>query len=530
MDRRDFLTSGSRIAALAALWSAAPRGAQAQAPKPLVWGGNLPSALDPHTVLDVPSIFLKVNLYDSLFEYAGDPPEPKPLLAKSITHDATGKVWDAELVAGVKFHDGSELTAADVVYSFQRLLALKRGPATTFAPFLAADGIAATGRHSIRFTLSEPYAPFVTTLPMVPIVNKALVEANTKDGDWGQAWLAANDAGSGPYKAMPGSFKPLESLDMEWFEPYFRGWPHPRAMREVRVRPIKDDTTRALAVEKGDIDTTHSYIRPDQHKRLQSAPGVRLSVEPALRTFLVRLHNGRAPFNNLNFRKALAHAFPYEVFIDKVLLGTVERNPTPMPNQLWGNPKDMAGYGYDLAKAREHLDLARKEGVDTSRELDFLALVGFDETEQVAQLMQSELRKIGLKMKISKSLWANALTATQKEETSPDLWAHWATSYFIDPDNWTGQFYAKSNLGTQRGSSWYRDDKVDALLVSARSTLDRGQRTALYEEATRRLVAESVDIWVYNSKTFRAVRTRLKGYEPAAIGDGVDLRKMWLEG
>ena len=218
MDRRAFLKTGSCIPVAAAAWAAIPRLAQAQAPRPLVWGGNLPSALDPHTVLDVPSVFLKVNLYDSLFEYAGDPPEPRPLLAKSITPDATGRVWEAELVSGVKFHDGSELTADDVVYSFRRLLALRRGPATTFAPFLAADGVAATGRHSVRFTLKEPYAPFVATLPMVPIVNKALVEANTKDNDWGQAWLAANDAGSGPYKAVAGSFKP-EAVTRKRYQP-----------------------------------------------------------------------------------------------------------------------------------------------------------------------------------------------------------------------------------------------------------------------------------------------------------------------
>jgi peptide/nickel transport system substrate-binding protein len=520
----------ARGAGAAVIAGAAAGSARAQAPRPLVWGGNLPAALDPHTVLDVPSVFLKVNLYDSLYEYAGDPPEPRPVLAKSQRVSADGREWSFELVPGVRFHDGSELTAEDVVYSFQRMLALKRGPAVTFAAFLAPEGVVASARHEVRFTLKEIYAPFVSTLPMVAIVNRKLVEANTKDNDWGQAWLAANDAGSGPYRAVPGSFKPLENLDMEWFEPYFRGWPHNRQLKEVRVRPIKDDTTRVLAVEKGDIDTTHSYIRPDQHKRLQNAPGVVLSIEPAMRTFLVRMHNGRAPFNNVHFRRAMACAFPYELFIERMLLGTVERNPTPLPNQLWGNPAGVSGYRYDLAKAREHLELARRDGVDTSREIDFLALVGFDETEQLAQLMQSELRKLGIRMKISKSLWANALTATQKEETSPDIWAHWATSYFIDPDNWTGQFYAKGNLGTQRGSSWYRNDTVDGLLLRARSTLDRAERTRLYEEATRALVDESVDLWIYNSKTFRAIRTRLKGYKPAAVGDGVDLRGMWLEG
>lgn len=526
MRRRDFLLASGVTAAACGLGGIDLR-AVAQQGGVMVWGGNLPLQIDPHTILDVPSTFTKANVYDSLYTYVGI--EPTPLLVTTHTVSSDSRTWEFTLRDDVKFHDGTRLTADDVVYSFQRVLKLNLQPAATFVSFLNAAGVTATAPNKVRFELKEVYAPFLTTLPLVPIVNKALVERNVKDGDNGTAWLNQNDAGSGPYKIVSNSFVPNQKLDMEWFPDYFRGWVSPVPVQQVRVRPILDDATRVLAVEKGEIDATHGYVPADQHKRVREAPGVFLSVEPTFRICMVRMHNGRAPFNNINFRKAVAYAFPYDVFIEKVLLGTVERNPGPLPSSLWGAPADLKGYSYDPKKAREHLDLAKKDGVDLNREIDFLSLVGFGETEQIAQLMQAELRKLGIKMKISKTPWSNALQLTQKEETSPDIWAHWATSYFIDPDNWTGTFYSTKNLGTQRGSSWYRNPEMDRILNAARSTFDRPERTKLYEQASRILVDDCVDLWVYNGKTFRAVRKRLKGYEPATGGDGIDIRKIQLE-
>ncbi|MCC7426669.1 MAG: ABC transporter substrate-binding protein [Alphaproteobacteria bacterium] len=537
MRRRDLLRYSATAGALGALAPIgmpgfAVRDAQAQGAgaAALRWGGNLSRTLDPHTVYDVPSAFTRVNLYDCLYEYAGNPPEPKPLLATETRSSADGKTHDFTIRAGVKFHDGSELTAEDVVYSFRRMLALPQGVGPAFRPFMKAEGVTATGRHSVRMELQFPYAPFFACLPMVAIMNKRLMEANTVNNDWAAAWVAGNDAGSGPYKVVPGSFRPLDSLDMEAVDGYWRGWPHSRPIRQVLCRPVRDDATRLLAVEKGDIDSTHSYIRPDQHERVRRAPGLRLVEEPQLRTYLLRVHNGRDPMNNLDFRKALSYAFPYELFIQRVLRGTAVRSPGPLPVSLWGHPRDLQGYKHDLDAARRHLDAARRAGANVTREITFTALVGFDETEQAAQLLQSELRKIGVTMRIAKAVWANAVQMTQREETSPDIWSHWGSTYYIDPDNWVGQFYSKAALGTQRGSSWYRDDETDGMLAAARATLDRAERQRLYEAASRRLVDQAVDVWIYNGMAYRAVRERVKGYRPGAVGDGLDLRELWLEG
>src|SRR4051812_20378884 len=92
----------------------APRPAQAQAQRPLVWGDTLPETLDPHAVYDVPSQFILLNVYDGLYRYQGNPPELIPWLAESHTVSEDGLTWEFTLRAGAEFHDGSPIAAEDV--------------------------------------------------------------------------------------------------------------------------------------------------------------------------------------------------------------------------------------------------------------------------------------------------------------------------------------------------------------------------------------------------------------------------------
>ena len=168
-----------------------------------VSGWGLPSNLDPHQIFDVPMQTVMLNAYDGLYRYENDPPEIVPWLALSHTVSDDGLTWDFKLRPDVKFHDSSELTADDVVYSFQRVLALKLAPAGAFLPILKAENVTAPDKLSVRFVLSKPYAPFFAAIPIVSVVNPRVIKANEKAGDWGKTWLASNAAGSGAYKILP---------------------------------------------------------------------------------------------------------------------------------------------------------------------------------------------------------------------------------------------------------------------------------------------------------------------------------------
>jgi len=165
-----------------------------------------PTYIDPAVGSDNSSASALVNLYDTLVfpDKAGN---PIPHVAKSWKSSTDGKTWTFNLRKGIKFHDGTELTAKDVKFSMDRMVAIGQGYAFLFA----GKGISTTasGKYTVIFKFKKAFGPFLTTLYRFSILNENLVMrhlkkpgAHGKLGDYGKKFLLTNDAGSGPYKAM----------------------------------------------------------------------------------------------------------------------------------------------------------------------------------------------------------------------------------------------------------------------------------------------------------------------------------------
>ncbi|MCB4824584.1 ABC transporter substrate-binding protein [Roseicella aerolata] len=515
-----------RAALLAALLFATPAAAQQ---RPLVWGDTLPATLDPHAVFDVPSQFILLNIYDGLYRYQGNPPQLIPWLAERHSVSEDGLTWEITLRDGVNFHDGSPMTAEDVVYSFRRLLAMNRAPAAAFTPVLKAENVSAPDARTVRFVLSTPYAPFLAAMPLVAIVNPRVLTANEKDSDRGAEWLAANSAGSGAYRMDSATYRPRTALDLVRFPEHFRGWAdNPKPIDQVRSRPVMETSTRVLALLRGEIDATDSYLPTDQVERVERNARTRVAKDESMRVFILRMNNRKPPFDNKDARLCFAHAFNYPGFNEIILKGLVIRNPGPNPNNLWGNPEGMAPYSFDLAKAREHCDKARAAGAPLGREIEIHVQSELEQTVQAAQMFQADLRRVGVSLKIVPSTWPNITGSTGRPETTPDMWVHWVSAYFIDPENWIGQMYDSRFHGTWKASSWYQNQQVDALLAKARTSLDQSERARLYAEATKLVVADSPDIWVYNTVNLRGLTRRVQGYSFSPVGSGGELRTLSL--
>ncbi|RYZ24020.1 MAG: hypothetical protein EOP49_45940, partial [Sphingobacteriales bacterium] len=167
--------------------------------------------------------------------------------------------------------------------------------------------------------------------------------------------------------------------------------------------------------------------------------------------------------DNIDARLCFAHAFNYQGFIDVVLKGLVTRNGGPLPNNLWGNPPGLQPLPFDLVKARAHCDKARAAGAPLGREIELHTLANLDQTIQAAQMFQADLRRVGVSVKIVPDTMANIVTGAARAETTPDMWIHWISAYFIDPENWIGQMYDSRFHGTWKASAWYTNPKVDDL-------------------------------------------------------------------
>jgi peptide/nickel transport system substrate-binding protein len=518
--------AGTAIMLAAVLVTAMP--ARAAQPGTLVSGANLPANLDPHQIFDVPMLLYGLNVYDNLYRYEDNPPELKPWLAQSHTVSPNGTTWEFKLRRGVKFHDGSELTAEDVVYSFRRVLAIGKAPAGAFKPVLKPENVTAPDKYTVRFVLDKPYAPFLSAVPIVAIVNSRVVKAHETNKDWAAAWLASNSAGSGAYQLDPSTYRSRERVDLKRSASHFLGWgDNPKAPNEIQILPTRETSTRVLGLLNGSLDMTDNYLPTDQVERIEKSKVAHVEKNTSMRVFMLRMNNRKPPLDNINARKCLAHAFNYDGFIKEILKGYAVRNPTPMPNNLWGAPKDVAGYDYDLKKAKAFCDKARAEGAPIDRPIQIHTQSQLEQTNQAAQLFQSDLAQIGVNLKIVSDTWANITTNTAKPETTPDMWVHWISTYFVDPENWVGQTYDSQFHGTWKASAWYLNPKVDELLRKARVTLAKADRTSLYEEATRLIVADSPDIWIYNTVELMGTANRVKGFRFTPVGSGGEFR--WIK-
>ena len=494
-----------------------------------VAGQDLPANLDPAQVLDVQATQYALNAYDNLYRYEGNPAKMQPWLATDHTVSADGLTWEFKLREGVKFHDGSELIAEDVVYSFQRLLAIGRAPAGPLQPILKPDSVSAPARYTVRFTLAQPFGPFFAMIPMVAIVNPRAIKPNEENGDWGAKWLASNEAGSGAYRLLPAGYVPLERADLEKYDDHFMGWsdnPHP--IKRIEWRPAKVTSTRVLALLNGTLDMTDSFLPVDQVERIDKSSNAHVAKNVTMRLLVIRMNNTKPPFDNINARKAFAHSFNYSGIIDEIVKGNAVRDPVPIPNTIWGFPKDVSGYDFDLKKAKEYFNKAMSEGAPMKRPIQMHVQQPLEQTVQAGQLFQSDLATVGIDLKLVNDTFANLTSISSKAETTPDMWIHWVSAYYLDPDNWIGQMYDSKYHGTWKASCWYSNPKVDELLRKARFTTDQEDRGPLYEQAARLVVADSPDIWIYNMIEVCGVSNRVQGFRHCPVGSGGEMRWMHL--
>lgn len=506
-------------------------GAQTASAQPasgeLVWADVLPSGLDPHVIFDILMQLYMLNTYDTLYRYTGNPPELRTWLAESHTVSEDALRWTFTLREGTKFHDGSVMTADDVVYSFQRVLALKRGPASAFISYLKPENVKALDDRTIEFVLDEAYAPFLAAIPLVAILNADVMRSHHVGDDWGTAWLASNQAGSGSYILDAATYQPQDVVDLTRFKDHFYGWSDNAAPIDVvRARYIKENSTRLLALLNGEIHAGDGFLPTDQVKRVEQTEGLSVTRDESMRVMVMRMNNAKPPFDNVNFRRCLSYAFNYDGFIDTVMGGIAERNAGPIPKTLWGAPQDLQGYSYDLEKARAACDLAKSEGAPIDRKIQIHTQAELEQATLAAQLLQADAASIGLNVEVVPSSWSHLSSQMGTPESTPDMWIHWVSTYFVDPENWIGQMYDSRFHGTWKASSWYKNAEVDKLLTEARTETSMEKRRANYEQASRIVVDEAADIWIYNTIQTRGMSNKVTGYKFSPIGSGAEFR--WL--
>jgi len=514
MNRRTLLALGG-----SALASGSPAHARAEASKRFVTANNSAyDTLDPHVVFDIGRIATRLNMYDCLVRWVDNPPKLQLWLADRIDISPDGLTYTVAMKPGAKFHDGNPITAEDVVFSMERILAMKKGAYGLFKGVIDPGRTKAIDAHTVRFTLNQPFAVFTSILAELWVVNSKLVREHDKSGDMGADWLIRNEAGSGGFKLR--RYDPAIGFQADRFEGHFIDWGKSN-IGSMEFRVVLETASRALGLQKGEFNTTDGYLPQDQIERLRQVDSVQILEAESLRTMYFVIHNSRPPLDDVNLRKALCYAFDYDGFINNILSGSVARNAGIIPNTLWGAPKDLAGYTYDLVKAKQHLAMVKAP----MRPLEIGVLAGFDQSESAAQLLQAGCAKIGIDIKLNSEPWPVISGKFGDADKSHDLVPLWRSAYFADPHNWTGAIYNSRAIGAGN-SSFYKNAKFDELTDKALVVTDQEQRRPLYEEASRILVEDAAGLFIYNTKWFGPFTRNVRDVRFCPIGDAQDIRWM----
>jgi len=479
--------------------------------------------VDPHAAFDVGRVAVRLNIYDGLMRWQNNPAVLEPWVAERYTISPDGLVYTFVMRKGVKFHDGTEMKAQDIVYSLERILAVGKGAASLFKTMIGSGAAKAVDDYTVEFKLAKPSAIFLSIVPEIHIVNTAMVKKNEKNGDHAEAWLSKNSAGSGAYKIT--QFDPAIGFVAERFPAHFKGW-GPKWIDEIEFRAVKDTNTRVLGLMRGDFNGIGGYLQTDQLNRIKSNPATQVLEAESMRVMMAQINVTRPPFNDVHVRRGINYAFDYDGFNKEILGGLVERNPTPLPNTIWGVPKDVKGYSFDIEKAKAEFAQAK---VKIDKPIELAYLTGFQQSEQAAQLLQNGLTKAGVQSKVVGYPWPTIVERFKDPNTTPDLSIYWISTYYADPHNWVGEMFSSSTAGTFKNASHYKNAKVDDLLEKALRSTVQADRAKLYEEATRIVVDDAAGMWIYNTKWYGPYSSKLKGIVFCPIGSAQEMRTAYYE-
>jgi peptide/nickel transport system substrate-binding protein len=463
--------------------------AQAQVLEAAVDGS--PAGLDPHLITAFNS-FQIVNgtIYEGLTTIDKDL-RIVPGLAQSWVMAPDGKTYTFKLVASATFHDGSAMTADDVVASLNRVVS--KDIASPLASRLAAmDKAVAKDAATVEVTLKEPSAPFLTALASIAIVPKAF-EAN-KDG------LQRQPVGTGPFRFkewQPNSFIELSKHAAYWnkAQPKLDG---------VKFTIIPESATRQVGISSGQYAMLPN-IDAATALQLKGRPNVKISETMELAYTLVGMNTSKPPFDNAKVREALNYALNRQEIVQAALFGAgVPGGPLSPALKDWAS--DVSTFPCFTHSATKAQDLLKAAGIAQPVAVTLLVLPRQD-IKDIAQVVQAQLNKAGFKAELK----IPELGQFVQDWRNSNFDAFVSTNAgSVDPDDY---FFRTFRSGGSTNVFKYANPEVDKLLDSARIESNQAARKASYAKVQSLLSCDGPAAFMTYGQLFTAMRTNVQGFD-----------------
>jgi len=458
---------------------------------------QVPTDIDPAVGKSYSDAIVLCNLYDTLV-FPNPDGSVDPWLAKDWEISEDGLTYTFELVPGIKFHNGDELTADDVVFSMERLATIGEGFGYLFET--SVEGGKVLEKYKFQFKLKQPFGPFLGSLVRLYILNKDQVMENIQKegsygefGDYAKSWLAFHDAGSGPYKIkdkIPG-----EHILMEKFDDFWAGWENKDAPQYVKQIATTEPVTVRALMSRGQLELTDNWQSRENIVAMEKLSNTELSTFFEGSLMNIMLHTKKPPTDDIHFRKALAYCIDYQQIIDKIFPGSRLTGPVA-PSTPGYNPDLVGIYKLDLEKAQEEIKKSPYYGKLDQYPIEIHWPSSSADREQICLMIQSNAAKIGIKVEIIKTPWISMINNMTKMESSPHASVVTVSPHYAEAGSVLQARYHSSSCGTWEEGEWLQDPEIDAMIEDALSTIDQKERFQKYYLIQEKIVEICPTLWL----------------------------------
>lgn len=447
----------------------------------LVFGRSGDSvSLDPGRETDGESFYGSTAVFDTLVEFVPGSTAVQPALAKSWDVSANGLEYVFHLREGVKFHDGTPFNAKAVVFSFERQFKQDH-PYYNLGPwkywgYMDMDNIVkevvAVDDLTVKFVLKKVEAPFIANLAM----DFASIVSPTAVAKLGEEFKN-KPVGTGAFKFV--SWTKDSDIVFDRNADY---WGGPVYLDRLILKVIPDATSRWLALQKGEVDLI-DFPSMEDIPAMRATKGIQLIQQAGLNVGYLAMNTQKKPFDNKLVRQAMNYAIDQKEIVAGVYgeAGRVAKNP--LPPAMWSYNDDIEDYGYDVAKAKE---LLAKAGYPNGFEMELWAMPVArpynPDARKIAEIMQAQLAKVGIRARIVSYEWGTYLDKTDQGEHQAAMLG-W-TGDNGDPDNFLWVLLSEPAAIPPAGNiAFWKNKEFTDLIAKAKATADQAQRDTLYRQA-----------------------------------------------
>ena len=455
------------------------------------------TTLDPAMVTDQASIEMCVKLFDTLVHFTPGTTEIEPGLAWSWDVSSDGLEYTFHLREGVKFHNGRNMTAEDVVYAFDRLVSEDlASPRAGFAEEIT--DVTAINDTTVKITTEYAFVPFLSKLayPIFAPLPKEEVEK------WGEDWFK-HPVGTGPFKFVKWDAGAVTVL--EAFDDYWNGRPY---IDKYEVHVHEDDETIWQGYLAGDVSVTgvpsthwEEYLADEEMKKNSKTVA-------ELVTYFLYFNCEKWPFKEKAVRNAVCYGMEKKTILDTIFKGRHLESHGPIPPSLWGFDQklyDDYEYQYNPQKAKDLLDQAGIKDTDGDgiREYEGKPLV-IEYSSYVSSTWQTaaethlaNLREIGIEATYQQYDFAT-LIGNMDEGNYTLMTLGWGTDY-PDPENFMILWETK-NIPDPNGAR-YSNPTFDDLADKGKKETDVAKRLDLYKQMQAILMEDNPQWWFFHPRS-----------------------------